>query len=57
MTLGYELKALDAMNRLELWMTCSTLGDDLKALDVVNNSKLLIICTTRDLVSSNLLIL
>ena len=57
MTLGHELKALDSMNSLELWMTCSTLGHDLKALDAKNSSKLLIICTTEDLLSLDHLML
>ena len=57
MTLGFDFKALDAMNRSKLWMTCSTLGHDLKALNAMNNSKLLIICMTRDPVISNLLML
>ena len=55
MTLCHELKALDAMNSSELWMTCSTLGHDLRALDAMNNSELLIIYMTWDPVSSNLL--
>ena len=46
MTLGGELKALDVMNNLKLWMTCSTMGQDLRTLDIMNNSELLIICTT-----------
>ena len=54
MTLGHELKALDAMNNLDLWMTCSTLGHELRALDAMNNLELLIICTTRDPMSSDL---
>ena len=57
MTLGHELKALDAMNKSKLWMACSTLGHDLKALDVVNNLELLIICRTQDPVSLDLLML
>ena len=57
MTLGHELKALDAMNIFELWMTYSTLGQDLRALDAMNNSELLIIRKTRDPVSSDLLML
>ena len=56
-TLGHELKALDAMNSLELWKTFSTLGHDLRALDSMNNQELLIICTTRDPVSLDLLML
>ena len=57
MTLGRELMALDAMNSLELRMTCSTLGHDLRAMDAMNNSELFIICTTRDPVSSHILML
>ena len=38
MTLGHELKALDAMNNAGLWMTWMTLGYKLKALNDVNNS-------------------
>ena len=57
MTLGHKVKALNAMNSSELWMTCSTLGCDLWALDAMNNSKMLIICTTRDPMSLNLLML
>ena len=57
MTLDNELKALDAMNSSELWMTCSTLGHDLRALDAMNSLELLIICMTRDPVSSNPLML
>ena len=57
MTLGCELKALDAMNNLKLWMTCSTLGRDLLSLDAMNSSELLIICMNRDPVSSDLLML
>ena len=55
MTLCHELKALDAMNSSELWMTCSTLGHDLRALDAMNNLELLIIYMTWDPVSLNLL--
>ena len=57
MTLGCELKALNAMNSSKLWMTCSTLGHDLRALHTMNNLELLIICTTRDPMSLNLLML
>ena len=54
MTLGCELKVVDAMNNSGLWMTCSTLGHELRALDAMNNLELLIICTTWDPVSSDL---
>ena len=37
MTIGHELKALDAMNNLGLSMTCATLGRELKALNAMNN--------------------
>ena len=57
MTLGRELKALDAINNLGLWMTCFILGRDLRALDVMNNLELLIICMTQDPVSLYLLML
>ena len=55
--MGHELKTLDAMNSLELWMTCFTMGCDLRALDAMNSSKMLIICITHDPVSSDLLML
>ena len=48
MTLGCELKALDAMNNLELWMTCSTLGHDLRTLGAMYSLELFIICMTWD---------
>ena len=57
MTLGRELKVLDAMNNLELWMTCSTLDYDLRPLDAINSAKLLIICMTQDPMSLDRLIL
>ena len=56
-TLGRELKALDAMNNLDLWMTCSTLGHDFRPLDAMNSLELLIICTTQDPMILDLLIL
>ena len=37
MTLGHELKALDAMNNSRLWMTLATLRRELKALDAMNS--------------------
>ena len=52
-----ELKALDAMNNSELWVTCSTLGHDLRALDAMNNLELLIICMTQDPMSLDSLML
>ena len=39
MTLGHELKALDAMNNLDLWLTRMTLGRELKAPDAMNCSR------------------
>ena len=57
MTLGCELKALDAMNNSELWVTCSTLGHDLRTLDAMNNLELLIICMTQDPMSLDSLML
>ena len=38
-TLGHELRALDAMDNLGLWMTPYNLGHKLKALDATNNSR------------------
>ena len=40
MTLGCELKSLDAINNLGLRMPLATLGGELKALDAMNNSTL-----------------
>ena len=57
MTIGHELKALDAMNNSKLWMSCCTMGHDLRTPDAMNNSELLIIGTTQDPVSSDLLML
>ena len=37
MILGCEIKALDSMNSLRLWMTCTTLGVELRALDAMNS--------------------
>ena len=37
MTRGRELKALDVMNNLGLWMAWLTLDRELKVLDVMNN--------------------
>ena len=34
---GHELRALDAMNNLGLWMTRMTSGCELKALDATNS--------------------
>ena len=36
MIIGHEVKALDTMNNLKLWMTGSTLSHELKALDALN---------------------
>ena len=38
MTLGHELKALEAMNNSGLSMTGNTLGHELRALDAMNSS-------------------
>ena len=43
MTLGHELRGLDAMNSFGLYMTCTILSRDPKALDAMNSSKLRII--------------
>ena len=40
MTPSSELRALDAMNSLGLWLTRTTLGHGLNALDAMNNSRL-----------------
>ena len=40
MTLGLELKALDAMNNLELWLRGITPGHEFRALDAMNSSGL-----------------
>ena len=40
MTLDLELKALDVMNNINLWLRGITLGHELKALDAINNSGL-----------------
>ena len=40
MTLGRELKALNAMNNLELSMTGKTTGHGLNTIDIMNNSSL-----------------
>ena len=37
MTSSRDLKALDAMNNLVLWITWMTLGYDHRALDAMNN--------------------
>ena len=37
MTPGYELRALDAMNNLGLWMTLMTLGHELRALHIMKS--------------------
>ena len=36
----HGLRALDAMNSLELWMTLVTLSYELRALNAMNNSVL-----------------
>ena len=40
MTLGRELKGLDAMNISRLWMTSTTLDHELKFLDAMNSYRL-----------------
>ena len=40
MTLGYDLKALDAMDNVGLSLTLKTLGHELRALDAMNNLRL-----------------
>ena len=40
MILGRELKDMDDLNNLELWMIWTILDHELKALDVMNNSGL-----------------
>ena len=40
MTLGLELRALDVMNNLELWLRGITLGHEIWALDSMNNLEL-----------------
>ena len=37
MTLGHELRALNAANNIGLWMICMSLGHELKDLDVMKN--------------------
>ena len=37
---GLELRALDAMNNLELWLRGTNLGHELRALDAMNSSRL-----------------
>ena len=37
MTMGRELKALDAKNNSGLWIIWATLGHELMALNLVNN--------------------
>ena len=44
MTQGCELRALDIMKNVGLWMTGMTPGYDLRALDAMNNSRLWLIC-------------
>ena len=57
MTLGRELKVVDAMNNSKLGMTYSTLGRELWTLDAMNNLELLIICMTQDPMSLDSLML
>ena len=37
---GNELRALDAMNNLGLWLAKTTLGRELNALNAMNSSRL-----------------
>ena len=43
MTSGRELRALDIMNILGLWLTRMTLGHGVMTLNSMNNSRLLMI--------------
>ena len=54
LTIGRELRALDAMNNLRLWMTRATPGGEFKALDDINNSKLWMIWMSWDPMSLGL---
>ena len=40
MTLGRELRSLDAMNRSGLWITWATLGRELRVIAAMNRSRL-----------------
>ena len=37
---SHELRALDAMNNLGLWMKRATMGHELRALNVMSSSRL-----------------
>ena len=37
MTSGYEIRSLNAMNNIGLWMICTSLGRDLKDLDAMKS--------------------
>ena len=39
MTLSHNLRALNAMKILGLFMTCTTLGRELRAVDYINDSR------------------
>ena len=39
-TLGYELKALNAMNNIRLWLKLMNLGYELRAIDAINNLRM-----------------
>ena len=54
MALRHELRALDAMNKLRLWMICATLSHELKAMDAMNSSTLWMVSMTRDPMSLHL---
>ena len=51
MTLDHELKALNAMNSLRLWMTWATPGHKLNDVNAMTNPGLWMIEMTRDPVS------
>ena len=40
MTSGHDVRALNTMNNIGLWMICMSLGRDLKDLDVMDSTKL-----------------
>ena len=52
MTLGSELKALNAMNNLRVCLTLTTLGHERRALDAMNNSRLWMISMAHDPLTS-----
>ena len=40
MTLGHELRTLNAMKNTELWTICISLSRELKDLDAMNSTRL-----------------